>query len=84
MMTNWREVVFVGAVIVGLYALFLSMPIYSVPATVAYACGAVYAMFAIFRLKRDFHEKSFHGIIQFLARCAVVAVLSAAEILTTL
>lgn len=83
-MTAWREPVFVIAAILGLYGFYFYQPIYSVPPGVSYACGGLYAVFAVFRLKRDFDSRVSGAVIRFLLRVAAAAIFFAVETVTTL
>jgi len=83
-MKNWREPVFVVAAILGLYGFYLYRPIYSVPEEVAFAFGGLYALFAVFRLKRDFDSRVSGTILRFLLRLLAAAILFAAGTVTTL
>lgn len=82
-MEKWREPVFVLILIVGLYGLYLSMPIFSLPPTLAYLCGSLYAVFAVFRLRKDFHDHVSGGVVRFLGRLLIAGVLAVTEFATT-
>lgn len=84
MLAGWREPVFILVLIVGLYALYLSQPMYSLPPTTAYMCGALYTMFSVFRLKKDFDSKGWWAALQFFGRLMVAFVFATVEFVTTL
>jgi hypothetical protein len=83
-MKHWREPVFVCAAILGLYAFYFSQPIYSVPPGISYAMGGTYAVFAVFRLKRDFDSRESGALVRFLLRVAAAALFFGVETITTL
>lgn len=83
-MKKWREPFFVLVAIVGLYALYLSQPMYSLPPTLAYLCAAIYAFSSVFRLKNDFDSKGWGALGVFLLRLFGVMVLGTVEFVTTL
>ena len=83
-MTHWREPFFVLVLILGLYGLYLSQPIYSVPPAIAYGCGVLYALFAVFRFKKEFDSLNRDVVLRLLARFAAAAVLFTVETVTTL
>ena len=82
-MEKWREPVFVIALLIGLYGLYLYLPIFSLPPTIAYLCGSLYAVFAVFRLRKDSHERSSGGVLRFLGRLIIALVLAGTEFVTT-